>query len=107
MAHARLGRQMQHPGRPLGGEQGRHRLGVHQVEAMEAESPRWGQTLKPLQPGPLQGRVVVSVEVVEADHPLASGQELLGHSPTDEAGDPGDEDRCPRGQRPSRRRSRK
>ncbi len=92
MAHPGLGSQMHHGTGPHAGKQGRQGLAVDQIQGFK------GKALAPHpldqgQAGPLEGRVVVRVEVVEAHHPLAPCQQRPCHGCTDEAGNTRDQDR--------------
>ena len=68
----------------------RDRRGVGEVGA--AEAPVAAGAVELGEPGRLEGRVVIVVEVVEAGHPVAAGEEAPGDEEADEAGGAGDED---------------
>ena len=93
MAYACLGGQMDDPvDVRVGREGGLHRIAVGDIELRE------GKALDGLQrraPRLLERRVVVGIEVVEAEHPLAAGEQGLGDVRADEAGCAGDDDGHP------------
>src|SRR5690606_8099026 len=62
---------------------------VRELDALEREVGRAG---KPLEPRLLQCRVVVRVQVVEADDAFAAREQRLGDVVADETGGAGDED---------------
>ena len=86
VAHAGLGREMNYAGKPLAGEQLRHRGLVGEVDAGETKP---GVTVQPLEPGPLQGGIVVVVQVIESDDLIAARQQALADVVADEAGGAG------------------
>ena len=65
-----------------------HRFVVGDVGAQEGKA---GQAAQAREPGALQHRVVVAVEIVDADYRLAAAKERSGGMHADEAGDAGDE----------------
>ncbi len=89
VAHAGLGPEMDNATGRVIGEQGGHAGTVGEVDRV-VNVARLG--LQPLQPGVLQGRVVIAVEVVDADHGLAARQQAAGGVKADETGRAGDED---------------
>jgi hypothetical protein len=89
VAHPGLGGQVHHAVEALGREQRLHPGAVGHVQALEAKARLRRQ---PGQPGLLERRVVVVVEVVDADHLVAARQQALGHVHADEAGRAGDQD---------------
>jgi len=89
VAHPGLRGQVDHALRPVAGKQRVQARGIGNVAFGEGKA-RVGAEL--CQPGMLQARVVVRVEVVDADDLIAALQQLLGHVHADEAGAAGDED---------------
>ena len=71
-----------------------HRLVIGNVGAQEGKA---GQAVQPGQPGALQHRVVVAVEIVDADDGFAACEQGGGRMHADKAGDAGDEDAHGRG----------
>ena len=69
VAHARLGREVDHALRLRLGEEAAHAVGVGDVEALEAKAARAAQEIEPRF---LQPRVVVVVDVVDADDVVAA-----------------------------------
>ena len=104
IAHPRLGGQVNHPIRGVGGHQGGQGADIGHIELRKVELPRLGDGLQPLQAGPFEGGVVLGVEVVETHHPLATLQQPLHHGRTDEAGRPGDQNGAGHQARASRSR---
>ena len=91
--HPRLGRQIDHHLGPFGREQGHQGVAVLQRTGVELPGIRWSQCFDFTQPGLLEGRVVIVVQAVDADHPITPLQQALGQSGTDEPGSAGDENR--------------
>ncbi len=89
VAHPGLRRQVDGPVEGIIGEDSLHGLGVGEVEALEVERV---EPFELLQPGLLEGDVVVVVEVVDTDHCGAAFEETAGDVHPDEAGGTGDED---------------
>ena len=89
VADARLGGEVDHPARPRGGEQGGDAVAVSQVQRMMVIG---GVGLKLGQARLLQRRIVIGVEVVQADDALAPLQQTPGGVKADEAGGAGDQD---------------
>jgi hypothetical protein len=85
VADAGLGGEVNDDAETVGGEEGFHLAAVGEVDAGEGEGVA---LLEPFEPGLLEGRVVVVVEVVEADHLAALTEEALGEVEADEAGRP-------------------
>ena len=67
-----------------------HPRAVGDVELGEGEA---GIACEPRQPGALERRIVVAVDVVDADHPLATAEQSEADVVADEAGAAGDHDR--------------
>ena len=84
-----LGPEVDDAARGVGGEQGGHARAVGEIEGVVAIA-RFGQ--QAVEPRLFQGRVVIVVEVVDADHRLPAGQQAAGGVEADEAGRSGDED---------------
>ncbi len=95
VAHARLGGEMDHHLRPHRGEQLRGARAVGEVDLPEREARAPEQAV---QARPLEPRIVVLVQAVDADHAAALGQQPLGQMVADEPGDPGQEDRAVMGE---------
>ncbi len=96
VAHARLRREVHDaPDAPIR-EQRIHRLAVREVDPLE---PELFLRPQPREPRLLERRVVVRIEVVEADHLVAAREQLPGHVVADEARRAGDE--YPHQSRPS------
>ena len=96
---------MDHPIRGLRGHQGGEGPGIGHIQLSKAKLARLGSGLKPLKARPLEGGVVIGVEVVETHHPLTTGKQPVHHGRTDEAGGPGDQNGA--GHQARARRSRK
>ncbi len=80
---------MHHPARLVLGEQGGDAVAVGQIQRVMAVV-RIG--LKLGQPGLLQRRVIIGVEVVQPDNAFAPLQQTPGGMEADEAGGAGDQD---------------
>ena len=89
VAHAGLGGEIDHALRPEVGEREVHRVTVLERGALETEVRMWRQSR---QARFLQARIVVVVEVVVAQHLVATRKQALAEFRTDEAGGAGDED---------------
>ena len=89
MAHPGLRGEVDHLAGAGAFEHRRHRRRVGQVDAVEFEVLVGPQSR---QARLFQGRVVVVVEVVDPDHPMALGQQALADMHADEAGGAGDQD---------------
>ena len=83
VADAGLGPEVDDAARRMLGEQRPHAVAVGEVEGV-VDVVRL--RLEPLEPGVFECRVVVVVEVVDADHRLAARQQALGGVEADEAG---------------------
>src|SRR5215468_10261390 len=90
MTHAGLRREVDDVGKAVLGEQCRHGVTVGDIGLLEAEA---GNGLKLLNACLLEARIVIGVEVVEPDHPIAVRQQAAGHMHADEPGRAGDENR--------------
>ncbi len=91
MAHPGLGGEMDDGGDiGMGRDHACHRRAVGDVDGVEAERRLPGQAV---QSGLLQAHVVIAVEVVDADHLLAAGQQRHGDMVTDEPGSPSQQNR--------------
>ncbi len=90
VAHAGLGGEMDDVAEAVGVEQPRQRRAVGEVDSLEGEA---GVPAQLVEPGLLQGRVVVGAEVVDADDGDARAQQPLGQVEADEAGGARDEHR--------------
>ena len=91
MAHARLRGEMHDVGKAVRREQIRHRLAVGEVDLLELGKP--GTRRARASRACLQCRIVVVIEVVEADHLVPVREQPLRHVHADEAGRTGDENR--------------
>src|SRR6185437_16223498 len=90
IAHARLRGEMHDMRKPVLGEQRGNAVAVGKVELDEAEA---GMSGKLRETGILQLRIVIGVEVVEADNGAAAFQKSLGDVEADKTGGAGNEDR--------------
>ncbi len=90
IAHAGHRRQVGHGLDVILGQQGEQSLPVAHVGLDHAEVAVGGQ---PPLVGPLARRVIVVVEVVEADDRVATAQQALGQMAADETGRAGDQNR--------------
>ena len=89
MAHPGLGRQMDGPvDSALPIDQLEQGLAVGNVELTKRESVA---PLEPLQARPLQGGIIVIVQVVDPDHLFATAKQRLADVIADEPGGAGDE----------------
>jgi hypothetical protein len=88
VAHTGLGRQIDDPLRPLGGEQGGDAVAVGDVEPGKPEA-RIGRQAR--QARFLQRHVVVVVEVVDPDHFVAARQQTLADMHADKSGGAGNQ----------------
>ena len=91
VAHARLGREVDHPVGLLLGHQGRQAPAIGHIQLGEAKLPGRRGGLQQRQAGPLEGGIVIGVEVVHTHHPLAAGQQAQRNRGTDEARRAGDQ----------------
>ena len=83
VADAGLGGKMHDPLGLVLGEGGLDRSAIGEISGDMGVA---GQRQQPIQPRLFQSRVVIVVEVVEADDLLAAGQQDLGNVGADEAG---------------------
>ena len=92
VAHAGLGGEVQdaRDGVPVAARERRDRLEIGDVGRLEGEAGVRPQTLEPR---PLQRRVIVAVEVVDAEHRLAAREQGQADVEADEAGAAGDQNR--------------
>ena len=70
-------------------EQGGHAVAVRQIQRV-VDIARMRQ--QQVEPRLFQGRVIIVIEIVDADHGFAARQQTLGGMKADEAGGSGDED---------------
>jgi hypothetical protein len=89
VAHPGLGGEVDDDAEAVGGEEGFHLAAVGEVDAGGGEAI---VCLEAFESRLLEGRVVVVVEVVEADNVVAIGEESFGKVVADETGGAGDED---------------
>lgn len=85
---AGLGREVDDALRALAGEVIGHRRAVSDVELDEAEPHLFAQGLEPIL---FEARVVVVVQIVDAEDPIASAEQLEACVEADEAGSAGDQ----------------
>src|SRR5262249_5322144 len=97
MTHARLRGEMHDMREALLLEQRRHAGAVSEVELGETERRMPGQFVEPRPP---ECRIVIGVEIVEADNGAGVGQQTTRDMEADEAGGAGDEDWISRHGRP-------
>lgn len=76
---------MHHVGKPVRGEQRSGARAVGDVALLEAKS---GERRKLFKPRALQGRIIIGVEIVEADHGAALLQQPVHHVIPDESWPP-------------------
>ncbi len=81
MADAGLGRQMDHSRKSMPCKQRRDRRTIRKIGLRETEPWIFAQVI---QPRPLQVRVIVIVQIVEADDLTAFGQQPAGDVKADE-----------------------
>ena len=91
VADARLGPEVDDASGRVFGEQGGHAVAIRQIERV-VEVTGLGQ--QEVEPRLFQGRVVVVVEVIDADHCLAPRQQTARGVEADEPGRTGDENRA-------------
>ena len=111
IAHAGLRREVDDALETVGGKQRREARRIGQVEFLEAESGAravWGLRGQRVEPRPLEPRVVIVVEIVDAGDFVAAREQALRNVHADEPGGAGDENfhaRRPIGKysKPSRR----
>jgi hypothetical protein len=89
IAHAGLGGQMHHGGETVFGKERRHAGAVGEIEFRETEAFELGQLREARI---LQRRIVIGVEIVEADDGAAGFQQPPRDVKADETGGAGDED---------------
>ena len=89
VANAGLRREMQDAVRLFALDQRHHGRVVGKIEPFEAESL---MPFKACKTRLFQGRVVIGVQIVETDHPLAGGQQGLAGMISNEAGRAGHQD---------------
>lgn len=89
VADAGLGRQVDHPGWLMVGEKCRHGLAIDNIHLGESES---GTGKQPIQAGLFQSRVVVGVEVVQAQHRPTGVEQAVANMRTNKSGGASDED---------------
>src|SRR5690606_539840 len=83
-----LGGEVDDPAWPVAGEDGLEPRSVGDVDPRLDEAGASGEAREPRL---LQGRVIITVHDVEADHGFAARQQRLGRVISDEAGRAGDE----------------
>ena len=84
IANSRLGRQIHHAIEGMGGKECLQGLGIFQRTVHEFEIP--SQSPKPCQTSLLEGNIVVVIEVVEANHGIATAKQGLAQMIADETG---------------------
>ena len=89
IANPGLGGEVNHQAWLLAPKQLGDRSNFAQVKLLKAPGSGGSKGLEPGQSGPLQGGVVVAVEVVDPHHPLAPPQQPLADRGADEARRPG------------------
>ena len=93
IANTWLSSQVNDSPRRFSGEQRGQRLAILKIELLKTKQLRsQRQRLKPLQTGPLEGRRVIGIQVVEAHDPLAALQQPCCHGSSNKPGDTGDQD---------------
>ena len=90
MAHAGLRCEMYHRRKPLRRKQP---CGPRAIAEIEWLKLKIRERLEPLQPRPLQGRIIVTVEIVHADNATAKLRKAVRDVRADEAGRSGHQDR--------------
>jgi hypothetical protein len=89
VTNAGLGREVDHVSGPVALEDAVQRRGLRDVELLEFEA---GGACELAEASTLERRIVVVVEVVHPDDPVADVEQPAGHVHADESGGTGDED---------------
>ena len=82
VSHARLCGQMDDDGKAIPREQRRHRHAIRHVEPFELKA--W-VVAQDIEPGRLQPRIVIGIEIIDPDDTVAGLQQPLRHVESDEA----------------------
>ena len=90
MTHAGLRGEMHDIGKAMRSEQFRHRPAIGNIDLLELEI---GECLELRDPGLLETRIVIGIEVIEADHVVSVRQQPPRNVHADKAGRSGDENR--------------
>ena len=90
VTHAGLRGEMHDIGKAMRGEQFRHGAAVGNIDLLELEI---GECLELRDPGLLETRIVIGIEIVDAYHVVSAGQQAPRNVHADESGRPGDENR--------------
>ena len=90
VSHARLAREVNNVGKTMFTEQRRNHAAVGEVDLLETECCERRELGEPR---PFEARVIIRIEVIDADHGTALYEEPPGDVEPEEAGRPGDEDR--------------
>ncbi len=90
VTYAGLRSQMHDIGKAMGSEQFRHGPPVGNIDLVELEI---GECLEFRDPGLLETRIVIGIEVVDAHHVVSVRQQAPRDVHADESGRPGDENR--------------
>ena len=88
IAHASLCREMHHFCKTVPGKQAFHRCAIGEIDLLERET---GLPAQDVQPRPLQRGIVIIVEVIEADHRAALGEQPARDVEADEPRNSGDQ----------------
>src|SRR5438034_33079 len=90
MTHAGLRSEMHDGGKAMCRKQLRHGLAIGNVHLLEFEVR---ERLELRDPGPLETRIVIGIEVIEAHHVMSLRQQAVRDVHADESGCPGDENK--------------
>ena len=85
VSHARLRGQMDDHGKPIPREQRRYRHAIRHIKPFELEAR---VVAKDIEPGRLQPRIVIGVEIIDPDDAMTGLQQSLRHVESDEARGP-------------------
>ena len=81
VSHARLRGQMDDHGKPIPREQRRYRHAIRHIEPFELKARVVAQDIEP---GGLQPRIIIGIEIVDPDDAVAGLQQPLRHVESDE-----------------------
>ena len=82
ISHARLRRQMDHDRKPVAREQMWNCDAIRHIQVFE---PKAGIASQNVQPGRLQLRIIIRIEIVEPDNAMAGPKQSLRHVESNEA----------------------
>jgi hypothetical protein len=90
VSHASLASEVNHIRKTIFPKQRRSHAAVGEVDLLQTECLERREFLEP---SLFKARVIIGIEVVDADDDAPILEEPMGHMETDEAGSPGDQDR--------------